>query len=417
VNTISGLKRNSDGRESIRWIWVLICTLVIFSAIPVTRSVQKFVYDTAGRDFFTYFVISVVGCGLAALLYLFIFELKIKKFSQYMWLFVCAWLYIYFTINLQEHPEEAVHLLEYGLLSYFVFRALSLRVRDRSIYITVILMILFIGTVDEFIQWMTPGRYWGWKDVGTNIIGGAILQLAIWKGIRPETIGGSPRKISVKLLAAVMTLNLLLLGLCLSNTPDAVNRYTSVFKGLLWLRAEEPMAEFGHRYEDPEIGIFDSRMTLQQLHSIDFEKGEYYGRLLSDKINRGTTLTQLRRSYNQYTDPFLFEFLVHVFRRDKSYQDISKTDGRYETRKLYDESYRENIILMKYFRNTLIHSGFTWSDDRAAEMSEAALLLKKDYRSEVGDIITAFSLRTAWILITLSILITLILGREWTRRL
>jgi len=138
---------------------------------------------------------------------------------------------------------------------------------------------------------------------------------------------------------------------------------------------------------------------------------------LSDKINRGTTLTQLRRSYNQYTDPFLFEFLVHVFRRDKSYQDISKTDGRYETRKLYDESYRENIILMKYFRNTLTHSVFTWSDDRAVEVSEAALLWTKDYRSEVGDIITAFSLRTAWILITLSILITLILGREWTRRL
>jgi VanZ family protein len=417
VNTNSGLKRNSEGRESRRWIWVLLCTLVIFSAIPVARRIQQFVYDTAGRDFFIYFVISVVGCGLAALLYLFIFELKIKKISQYMWLFVCAWLYIYFTMNLSEHPEEAIHLLEYGLLSYFVFRALSLRVRDRSIYITVILIVLFIGTIDEFIQWMTPGRYWGWKDVETDMLGGAILQLAIWKGIRPETISGSLRKISVKLLAAVLTPNLLLLGLCLSNTPDAVNRYTSVFKGLLWLRSEEPMAEFGHQYEDQEIGMFDSRLTLEQLHSIDLERGEYYGGLLSEEITPETTFDELKRSHNPYTDPFLFEFLIHVFRRDDSYKDISKTDERYKTLKLYNESYRENLILEKYFRNTLMHSGLTWSHDKLAELSKAALLWKNAYRSEVGDIITAFSLRTAWILITLSVLITLILGTEWTRRL
>ena len=235
-----------DNWNRREWLWTLLYALLIFFTIPVTRKIQGFISASVGREFFTYYVISVVGCGLAVFLYFFIFKLKIKNISQYVWIVVCAGLYIYFTVRLRRFPEEATHLIEYGLLSYFVFKALSHRVHDWTVYITTILIVSFVGTIDEFLQWMMPGRYWDFKDVGTNIIGGLILQLTIWKGIKPDLIKKPLSKISVKIFMAVLSIDLIFLGICLSNTPKAVNSYTAVFKSLLWLRAEEPMSEFAY---------------------------------------------------------------------------------------------------------------------------------------------------------------------------
>lgn len=226
------------------WLWTLLYAFLIFFTVPVTRKVQGFISASVGREFFRYYVISVVGCVLAVFLYFFIFRLKVKKVSQYVWIFICAGLYIYFTFRLKRFPEEATHLIEYGLLSYFVFKALSHRVRDWTVYITGILIVSFIGTIDEVIQWTTPGRYWDFRDIGINMIGGVILQLAIWKGIKPEVISRPLKKLSVKILIIIFSVDLIVMGLCLSNTPKAVNSYTAVFQSLSWLRTEEPMSRF-----------------------------------------------------------------------------------------------------------------------------------------------------------------------------
>jgi len=227
------------------WVWTFLYALLIFFTIPVSRKIQGFIYNLFGRQFFTYSVLFVVGCVLVVFLYFFIFKLKIKNISQYVWIVICAGLYIYFTIRLKRFPEEATHLIEYGLLSYFVFKALSHRIHDWTVYITTILIVSFIGTVDEVIQWMTPRRYWDFRDVGINILGGVILQLTIWKGIKPDVINKPLKKLSLKILIIVFSVDLIVLGLCLSNTPKAVNSYTAVFQSLSWLRAEEPMSKFG----------------------------------------------------------------------------------------------------------------------------------------------------------------------------
>jgi hypothetical protein len=91
---------------------------------------------------------------------------------------------------------------------------------------------------------MIPERYWDFRDVGTNVVGALVFQLAIWKGISPGFIDKPVVKISVKILMIVLTVDLIFLGICLSNTPKAVKSYTAVFQSLSWLRAEEPMSKF-----------------------------------------------------------------------------------------------------------------------------------------------------------------------------
>lgn len=226
------------------WLWVLLCSMAIFATVPIARGIQRFIYNTFSPEFFTYIVISVISIGFVSLIYALIFRLKVRKPSQYLWIFLCSGLYIYFTLQLREHPEEAVHFLEFGLLAYLLFNALSRRIQDWTVYITALLFVVFIGTMDEFLQWLMPKRYWDYRDVGLNSFAGAVLLLAIWKGIRPGFISRPVSRISVRMLVRIVTADLLFLGFCLSNTPELVARYTGIIKPLWWLRDEEPMTRF-----------------------------------------------------------------------------------------------------------------------------------------------------------------------------
>lgn len=407
MNKTSDTENNYESWDIKQWLWVLLCTIIIFATVPIARGIQKFVYASIGKDFFTNIVLFIIICVSAILLYFFIFRFKIKKISQYIWILACSGLYIYFTIKLRNYPEEAIHLLEYGLLSYFAFKALSRKVRDVSIYFTVTLFVLFIGTLDELIQWALPTRYWDYNDVRINMLGGGIFQLALWKGIRPEIINRPLQKISVKIFTGMLTVVLLFLGLCLSNTPHAVKRYTAIFNGLSWLCAEEPMTEFGHEHRDPEIGVLESRMTIEEIRTTDVYRGEYFGNIVRHQ-------TDLNESRNQCTDPFLQEFLIHIKRRDHFYDEY-KTE--YAPRKKIGAgkvALFENLLLEKYFTNTLKISGLKWTDDKIEELKVSEYSLEGSYRSEIGKMITAFSLTEVWILIILSILTVRMLGRKWT---
>lgn len=211
--------------------------------MPAARSIQEFVYHILGKEFFTYAVLLVILSSLCIIIYFFLFRLRVKSISQYVWLLLCSSIYIFFTIQLGGHnPEEAVHLLEYGLLAYFVFRALSHRIRDWTVYVTGVMFVVLTGIADEFVQWLLPDRVWDYKDVGINALAGAVFMIAVSRGVRPEMIRESVNTFSVRMLFGSITAVLVFLAVCLSNTPENVDRYTSVLDGLSWLRKEEAMS-------------------------------------------------------------------------------------------------------------------------------------------------------------------------------
>jgi len=370
------------------WLWVLLWSLAIFTTIPFARDIQKFVYATSGKGFFTYAVLFITGIVMLLLL----FRLRIKNKEQYFWILLSGSLYSYLTIMLRKHPEEAVHLIEYGVLGYLLFRALSNHVQDRTVYITSVLFVSLVGLMDEFIQWMMPERFWGLRDIGINALAGGIIMLALWKGIRPEGISKPLSRSSVNLLVSIITIDLIIFGLCLSNTPDTVRTYTEWIPALSWLKYEEPMVEYGYKHTDPEIGIIYSRFTLDELKEIDSTKGEEYGKELSSLFNRNT-YKELMHIYNPVTNPFVHEFLIHLARRD----DAIKGSGRNGTRVLIVE----NMILERYFMNTLMHSGRHLTEASSKTRGETDDTL---YISSANALITAFNPTMAWIIILIIIL-------------
>jgi hypothetical protein len=351
-------------KKLLAWLWVALCAAAIFLVVPTARAIQKFVGEHWGRVFFGYLVIAGVAGAFLAILYLLIIRLKVRAASNYIWLSVCAALYIYFTLRLWRNPEEAVHFLEYGLLGFFLFRAWRLTIPDKAVYLASFLSGTLIGTFDEIFQWLMPGRYWDIRDVGLNALAVGLFQVALWQGVRPKLASPRIAAKSIRKVSVLLAANLLLLGLCMSNTAERTGALTGRFPALAFLEKEEPMREIKMKHKDPEIGSFYSRMTVERLKVADFEKSREYAQIVREWKDKD--YNEFLEIFNALNTPFLYEMRVHIFRRDRKYDEGQKAGSTRRKKEAFFVAFKENLILERYFARTLRSSGYQWQPEKAA---------------------------------------------------
>jgi hypothetical protein len=378
----------TDRWNTPAWLMAGLWLGLIFASAPLARSIQKFIYAAAGKEFFTYLALASLCAGAAACIYFFIVHFRISSLSQYLWLAAGVLSYGYLIFQFRRHPEEALHLVEYAVLASLVFNALRYKVRDWTIYVSTVLIILLCGIADELLQWMLPSRFWDYRDVGVNLLGGALCVIIIGKGVRPEFIALPVRQYSVKVLQGLSVTCTVVVGLCLLNTPAAVSSYSSLIKPLSWLVHEEPVSDYGYRHTVPDIGIIYSRLTRGEIKAIDSSEGMSYGVIVRNVIEKEGSAETLSNVYTE-AHPFMYEFLHHLIRRDRNLADFRKTGSEEDGL----TAYGENKILEHYFGTTLIHSG--------QQMLQSALQdidVKETgtYTSTTGKLITCFSVRTVW---------------------
>ncbi len=395
-------------RIFLDWLWVVLGALSIWALVPVARSINSFVSRNFGRDAFVYLVYFVLGAVVVFLLYVLIFRLKVHAFKNYFWLIVVAVLYIYCINKFRRAPAETVHFLEYGLLGILLFRALSHKINDKSIYFTAALIAVLVGIADEFIQWITPGRFWEFRDVGLNALSGSLALFGLWTVVNPRRLSGRLSPKSVRLLCSVLAVSLIALGLCASNTPEVVAAYTDYFPRLSFLNREEAMSEFGYKYKDPEIGVFFSRLSMEKMEKVDEEKGEEYGQILTaySKIDYQDFLER----FNPVSNPFLYEVRIHIFRRDTYWRKGKRAPGEEEKKECYFVAYKENRILEKYFGKTLENSVYKWEEEKAEEIER---LVDKDkfYESPVSsELFTTFTLGQMWLAVGVVLVVLFLWG-------
>jgi VanZ family protein len=397
------MKINLNKKILSSWMWVVSYSVVIFLTVPVARNIQTVVAKYLGKSAFIYLVLAVVGLAFLYLFYFLIVRLKIRSSSNFIWLFVLVGLYFYFTLKLKNSPPEAIHFLEYGLLGFFLFRALKHHIKDSSIYFTATFFCLLIGTFDEILQWITPRRFWDFQDVGLNTLSGGLFLLTIWKVLRPKKIIEKINLKSIRILTSVSIVCILVLGLCASNTPKRVAHYTSFIPSLSFLQEEEPMSEFGDIYKDSEIGAFYSRLTLDSLMEIDEKNSQSYAQILNRPENM--EYEQFLKRYNPIVNPFLYELRVHTYRRDKYYKQARSFSDLKNKKESYFIAYKENLILEKYYGNTIKKSIYAWEEDKIKE-TEALIDKSKPYKSPVSaNLFTPFSEKTMWIIIIVLIIL------------
>ncbi len=186
------LDRPPRETEFLSWTYVFVCTGFIFLTIPFAADVAGYVGRTFGGLVIT---TTFAILAAAALTWVLLVLIKRGKTSSvgYMWfaatactlMFLIAW-------RASPFPAESFHYIEYGFLGMLLYRALSHRIRNYSIYALAIIIGTLIGFCDEAIQWLTPGRYFQLADVWLNFTGVALAQVMLAAAVRPTIISGWP---------------------------------------------------------------------------------------------------------------------------------------------------------------------------------------------------------------------------------
>jgi len=258
---------------------------------------------------------------------------------------------------------EQVHFLEYGLLGFLFIKAVRIDRLDVGGYIIAIVLVSFVGVIDEYIQGVFPNRVGELHDIYLNILSGVLALCWYRIIIKPKEEQGRIRS-ALSISLPVVGLILILTGFFNSN-----------------------ISEFGYFHTDKEIGSFYSRLDSELLsrHFPDsaFFKSEVAPRLYIDSYSGILKLIE---------NPIHSEILVHIFRRDRHLRDED-----------YITSHRENQLLEKYFGSYITGTKHEWNDKKVAALEELSIEhLDQHYISPVSaHIIISFSEKQQWIAIVI----------------
>jgi hypothetical protein len=359
------------GSRAWRWAGLAAWVGLIYATVPLVRTLQRWIANTLGSATFGYLTLASILLAAVVVVVAVVRGRYRPRPGSVVWLLVIATVFVWWTFELWERPEEAVHLVEYAVLGVLAYRALRMHVRDATVFVSAAILVILVGTVDEIIQWITPERYWDWRDVGINAGTGALTQLALWKATAPSA--QAIRAASWRLPARLMTAQLVVLALCLANTPARVQWYASRVPGLGFLADNQnTMTEYGHLHASEPIGRFRSRFTTDQLEQLDVASGAEVGALL-DAFPDGR-YGEFLRSHPPGRHPFAHEARVHLFSRDRNLSRAREhAEDRAAARMHLTRAVRENRILEHHFANTLAHSSSTWSARRRLELEAEQL--------------------------------------------
>ena len=383
--------RPPDQREWVSWLGVVLWSLLIFATIPLARAIERVVVGAWGQQFFLYAVLIVIGAA-AVETFRYLRRLGTISGMRSVLLGGVALVFGAYTFSLRHNAVEAVHFVEYGVLGLLAFRALTHRMHDSAIYLAAACVAGIVGILDEGIQWATPKRVWDILDIWRNFFGAALVLVGIAAGIRPPLITDRPSPASIRLFCRLAAVAVLLLGTSLLNTPARIGWYSEKVPGLAFLReSSDVMLEYGHLYTDPEIGLFRSRFPPDELRRVDEERGAEVGPILARYPE--DAYGEFLARYTPITDPFAHEARVHLFRRDR-YLETSTwyPDDEQHARSDLTIGFREQLILEKYFPNTLRNSGGALTPEQRAELAERQFAdepheswVSKDLVTELGE--------------------------------
>jgi len=399
----------------LRWLAVVAWIVVIYTTIPLVRSLREFFVARWPAELIGIGVILVVVAACAAGLILLRRRRRRLPVADAALLLAVTAVLVIWTWRLMGQPEEAVHFLEYGVLGVLLFRALRTGIHDSSVFVVGALIGILVGIFDEIIQWWVPGRYWDYRDIALNGGASILVQIAISRlAPAPPISSGSLRRLC-RLAAAVV----MLLTLCLAATPRRVNRLAELIPALEHLGSEdEAMSEYGHLHRLDKLTSFRSRLSLGALARADRSRaGEVAAALDASRRNYGDFL----RRTSPGVDPFTYEARVHLFARDSSAAQARKlTPGSPAFRELMTTAFRENLILEQIFGATLASSSYPWPPPHRAEI-EGAQNQTSVFVSKVGaHVITAVSegqIRALLVGVLIALVICdLALGYSVTRR-
>ncbi len=409
-------ERPTRAREFLSWAYAVLWSGIIFVTVPFVRDGVNYVREHWGSEAFTYVVTTIVILASVAAVAL-LLKRRRKTVADYAWLIGIAGLVVYLTFELKaSSPEEAVHFLQYGILSLLLYRAFTHRVRDYSIYVAVTIAGTIVGMIDETVQWLTPRRFFGLGDIWLNFTAVALVQAALAAGIRPRIISGWPDGAGLRRLCRLGAVAVAYLGLCYLNTPDRIAWYTAQIPLLNFIDYNRSvMTEYGYLHGNAGAGLFRSRLTAEELRRLARDRAEEGAHIL-DRYREREQYREFLDIYTPVTDPFLHEARVHLFRRDIYLERARDAEEDDQRRRQFTIAYWENRILEDYFGELLRASSYRWPAGSEVEIGEH-VQTDQTYKSRVSQhLITAVSRQQVFWFFVSIVFGRLLLGGYFGRR-
>lgn len=387
----------NPGQRARDWLALALWTLVVFTMVPFANDLQGWIHrQLGGRALFYGLVVALVAAAVTAVRWLSRHRRR-QLWPCSLWFLAISSLIGVWGWELRN-VAGAGHLAAFSILSALAFRAFSSGMRDGGVYLAATVLTALAGTVDELLQWLTPGRFWDLADLGVNAGTAALIQVLIWKGIRPVGVdaGVSPR--SWRIVLRLLAVEVILILACVANTPERIAWYAERIPGLENLGKERStrMLDYGHLLIDPEIGRFRSRLSREELARMDREHGAEAADVLR-RTRRAGGHAELEKAHPPWRDPLAFEFREHLSLRNRERRkalDHLGGDGALATRHA-TAAFREQLILERYFGHTLERFG-DGLRPVAREQLETLQQTDADYESPVGEwLVTGFGEATA----------------------
>ncbi len=264
-----------------------------------------------------------------------------------------------------EPPTRMLYFPLYAILAGLAFLVYGRQVRDAGTYLAAALFTALVGTLNEVAHWVLLDSHFHFGDVGLRAAAGILILSAIGFGIRPVAYTSRPSPRSARIVFQLAVALLLLLGACVSNTVSRVHGYADRIPALAFLKAEEKvMIEYGHRHHDPEIGVFYSRFTRDELDHLDRTRSESVAAILDDYPFPDRE-AEFLAEYPPARDPFVYEVRHRIDRRDRYLFYANRLED-YEQEEWWVPfltiAYQEHRILELLFPRTWNASGYTVSD-------------------------------------------------------
>ncbi len=390
-------------RSAPRAWWAAFCWgVVILCTVPLARPLQDLVSRTIGRQAYLVVVLVILALALLA------GGLAIRRalgpvaWRRLPWLLGSGAICGAYTWHLRHAPEEALHFVEYGVLGLLLFRALRCRLSDRSVFPAVLLVGALFGVLDEFVQWLVPGRFWDLRDVFVNALAITLALVALAGAVRPPELSRRPSPRSVRWLCGAAATLLLLVGLSLSNTPPRLVTLVRVLPPLSYLVDHgSVMTEYGQLHAVEGVGRLYSRLSWPELQEQDRRRSVEVARIL-DGYSDIDDYRVFLRDYPPYGDPFTHELRVHLFRRDRYLERLDDPGlSQAERRRLASTAWAEDRLLRACCAATIAASGYALPA-AAWEPHRAFIDAGGDYTSAVSShLIVSFRPWQAWAVIGL----------------
>jgi len=221
---------------------------------------------------------------------------------------------------------ESFHFVEYGLLACLIYLALF-PADDASLLILPLLGGIATGVLDEWFQWFVPIRAGELRDIVLDAAA-SLCGVLFAVSLRP------PPPLTLKLAR-----------------PSAVRVWICAAATLALLAAFSVTVHVGFEVSDPDIGIFVSRYSPDQLEALSRDRADRWRRDPPVAIHRFGR-----------EDQYLSEGLWHVQRRNTAWEkdDLAR-------------AWRENLILEKFFAPVLDAPSYAsatpqrWPEEQRAE--------------------------------------------------